>query len=51
MERMERSFLIIAAIEVLWLAPLNALLQLVKPDDKGFAPGGDDPFFDRSTET
>jgi predicted MFS family arabinose efflux permease len=45
------AFLIIAAMEVLWLGPLNALLQSTKPDDKGFAPDGDDPFFARSTET
>ena len=36
------AFLALAIITVLWLAPLNAILQRSKPEDKGFYPDGDD---------
>ncbi|MGD2270430.1 MAG: MFS transporter [Desulfobacterales bacterium] len=36
------TFVALAVIIVLWLAPLNAILQRSKPGDKGFYPDGDD---------
>jgi MFS family permease len=37
------SFLMIAAIAVLWMGPVNAAFQRAEPSDKGYAPDGDVP--------
>lgn len=35
------TFLVIAMVIVIWVAPLNAVFQRARPEEKGFAPDGD----------
>jgi predicted MFS family arabinose efflux permease len=44
------AFLAIAIVTVIWVAPLNAIFQRGRPEEKGFAPDGDGNGWDKINE-